>query len=65
MPVAARVYLSSTGPMFTPPRPAPKTNSLVSVGLKLWVRVKDSVLPGPFFRSVNVSGQSQAAVVVP
>jgi hypothetical protein len=40
-------------------------NSLVRVGVKMWVRVKERVLPGPFFRSVTVSGQFQEAVVVP
>ena len=40
-------------------------NSLISVGLKVWVSVKESVLPGPFLRSVTVSGKFQDAVVVP
>src|SRR5215475_11855734 len=39
MPVAERVARSSEGAIVTPPRPVPKMNSLISVGLKLCVSV--------------------------
>src|SRR5262245_19986479 len=65
MPVTSRVALSSFGAMVTPPRPAPKVNSLISVGLKLWFSVNERILPGPFFRSVMINGQFHDALVVP
>ena len=65
MPVAARVALSSAGAIVTPPRPAPKMNSLLMVAPKLLVSEMVGMLPGPFRRSVTVRGQFQDAVVVP
>src|SRR5262245_59950643 len=65
MPVAERVARSREGAIVTPPRPVPKMNSLINVGLKLCVSVNDRTLPGPFFLSVTVSGQFHEAVVVP
>ena len=53
------------GAMVTPPRPAPKINSLINVGVKVLVSEIVGMLPGPFLRSVIVSGQFQDAVVVP
>ena len=37
----------------------------MSVGLKMCDSVNESVVPGPFRRSVMVSGKFQDAVVVP
>ena len=51
--------------MVTPPRPTPNMNSLTVVGLKFLVSEIVGTLPGPFLRSVMVSGQFQDAVVVP
>ena len=45
--------------MVTPPRPIPKMNSLTSVGPKFLVSEIVGMLPGPFLRSVMVSGQFQ------
>src|SRR4051794_12675076 len=59
MPVTLRVALSSEGAMVTPPRPAPKMNSLAMVGLMLFVSEMVGMLPGPFLRSVMVRGQFQ------
>ena len=40
-------------------------NSFTRVGLKVWVSVAESVVPGPFLRTTFESGKLKAAVVVP
>ena len=65
MPDAARLAASPSGEILTPPRPTPKTNSFTQVGPKLLVSEMLGTLPGPFLRSVMVSGQFQEPVVVP
>src|SRR5215831_19121197 len=65
MPEAVRVALLSEGAINTPPRPDPKMNSFTRDDPKFLVSESVAMFPGPFFRSVVVSGQFHDAVVVP
>src|SRR5882724_5700089 len=65
MPETARVALLSEGAINTPPRPDPKMNSFTRDAPKFLVSESVEMFPGPFFRSVVVSGQFHDAVVVP